>query len=135
MFADQVSAGARHNVHYLAAVHYFARATESGAKLSLCFGERPEIGGCAPVLGPGSSRVGDEATVTCTRELNEARRGKYQILGTRYLQISREAVRIQRACFSLIVAVLFCVRPANLWRTLWQFRFVFWLSAGRSGRI
>jgi hypothetical protein len=70
-----------------------------------------------------------------TRELNDARRGKYQILGTRYLQISREAVRIQRACFSLIVAVLFCVRPANLWRTLWQFRFVFWLSAGRSGRI
>jgi hypothetical protein len=107
----------------------------SRVRLSLCFGERPEIGGCAPVPGPGSSRVGDEATGTCTRELNEARRGKYQILGTRYLQISREAVRIQRACFSLIVAVLFCVRPANLWRPLWQFRFVFWLSAGRSGRI
>jgi hypothetical protein len=77
----------------------------------------------------------NKTTGTCTRDLNEARRGKYQILGTRYLQISREAVRIQRACFSLIVAVLFCIRPANLWRTLWQLRFVFWLSVGRSGRI
>jgi hypothetical protein len=41
----------------------------------------------------------DKATGARARELNKARRGKYQILGTRYLQISREAVRIQRACF------------------------------------
>jgi hypothetical protein len=80
-----------------------------------CYG--PSVLMCGRNAEFGESRGHPDAKVAV---------GRLVIAGPRLFQALRH---------KCIAISNFCIRPVNLWRTLWQRQFDFLLSDGRSGRI
>ena len=62
--------------------------------------------------------------------LAKANNGKARVIAV--LPVKNNARVLREPAYQV---VLFCIRPANLWRTLWRRPSDFGLSVGRSGRI